>query len=62
METLPAFGDSVLKGVIYENDHYKVTDTAFYKKCEEALGIIIIENKARFGSTINKTSYVAMSL
>ena len=51
MERLLAFGDSVLKGVIYENDHYKVTDTAFYKKCEEALGIII-ENKARFGSTM----------
>ena len=57
MERLLAFGDSVLKGVIYENDHYKVTDTAFYKKCEEALGIII-ENKARFGSTINKGEQV----
>ena len=53
METVVAFGDSVLKGVIYENEHYRVTDTAFYKRCEESLGIVI-ENKAKFGSTISK--------
>ena len=53
METLLAFGDSVLKGVIYENDRYRVTDTAFYRQCAEALGVVI-ENKARFGSTIDK--------
>ena len=53
MDKLLAFGDSVLKGVIYENEHYKVIDTAFYRKCAETLGIVI-ENKAKFGSTINK--------
>ncbi len=57
METLLAFGDSVLKGVIYENYHYKVTDTPFYKRCAESLGIMI-ENKAKFGSTINKGELV----
>ncbi|SCW49455.1 Lysophospholipase L1 [Ruminococcaceae bacterium YRB3002] len=52
-ETITAFGDSVLKGVIYEDEHYKVTDGSFQKICEESLGITI-ENKARFGSTITR--------
>ena len=53
MNTITAFGDSVLKGVIYENAHYKVTDASFQKICEEYFGITI-ENKAKFGSTIAK--------
>ena len=53
METIAAFGDSVLKGVIYENEHYKVSDESFQKICAEYFGITI-ENKAKFGSTISK--------
>ena len=53
METITAFGDSILKGVICENAHYKVTDSSFHKICEESFGIKI-ENKAKFGSTIKK--------
>ena len=53
METITAFGDSVLKGVVYEDEHYKITDDSFQKLCEESLGITI-ENKAKFGSTIKK--------
>ena len=37
MKTMLGFGDSVLKGVLYENDHYRVTDASFYRRCEEAL-------------------------
>ena len=53
METITAFGDSVLKGVIYEDEHYKVSDSSFQKICEESFGIVI-ENKAKFGSTITR--------
>ena len=53
METITAFGDSVLKGVIYEDAHYKVAESSFQRICEEFFGILI-ENKARFGSTITK--------
>ena len=53
METITAFGDSVLKGVIYEDAHYKVAESSFQKICQEFFGILI-ENKARFGSTITK--------
>ena len=53
MGTIAAFGDSVLKGVIYEDEHYRVTDSSFQKICEQSFGITI-ENKARFGSTIAK--------
>ena len=53
MATITAFGDSVLKGVIYEDDHYKVADDSIQKICEESFGIVI-ENKARFGSTITR--------
>ena len=53
METIAAFGDSVLKGVIYENEHYRVADTSFQKICEDSFGITV-ENKARFGSTITR--------
>ncbi|MBP5262231.1 MAG: SGNH/GDSL hydrolase family protein [Clostridiales bacterium] len=53
METITAFGDSVMKGVIYEDEHYKVTDSSFKKICEEYFGIVV-ENKAKFGSTIKK--------
>ena len=42
-----------MKGVVYENDRYRVTDTPFYKTCEEVLGIVV-ENKAKFGSTIKR--------
>lgn len=51
MEQISAFGDSVLKGVILENNKYKVTQNRFSNTCEETFGIEI-ENKAKFGSTI----------
>lgn len=53
MGSIAAFGDSVLKGVIYEDDNYRVSDSSFQKICEESFGITI-ENKAKFGSTITK--------
>ncbi|MBO4496103.1 MAG: SGNH/GDSL hydrolase family protein [Clostridiales bacterium] len=53
MGTITAFGDSVIKGVIYEDAHYRVADESVQKICEESFGITI-ENKARFGSTITK--------
>jgi lysophospholipase L1-like esterase len=53
MEKITAFGDSVLKGVIYEDEHYRVSHSSFQKICEEYFGITV-ENKARFGSTIAK--------
>ncbi|MBR3056905.1 MAG: SGNH/GDSL hydrolase family protein [Clostridiales bacterium] len=53
MSTINAFGDSVVKGVIYEDDHYRVADESFQKICERAFGIKI-ENKGRFGSTITR--------
>lgn len=52
MSDITVFGDSVLKGVIYEDDSYKVCKSRFSNICEEILGISI-ENKAKFGSTIN---------
>ena len=53
METIAAFGDSVLKGVIYEDAHYRVSRSSFQKICEEYFGITV-ENKAKFGSTITR--------
>ena len=41
------FGDSVLKGVIYENNIYKVSKNRFSNICEDILGVQI-ENKAKF--------------
>jgi len=41
------FGDSVLKGVIYENNIYKVSQNRFSNICEDILGVPI-ENKAKF--------------
>ena len=52
MADISVFGDSVLKGVIYENNTYKVSKNRFSNICEDILGISI-ENKAKFGSTIN---------
>lgn len=52
MSDISVFGDSVLKGVIYENNAYKVSKDRFSNICEDVLGISI-ENKAKFGSTIN---------
>ena len=44
---------TVITGVIYEDEHYRVSDASFQKICEEYFGITI-ENKAKFGSTITK--------
>lgn len=44
MSDISVFGDSVLKGVIYENNVYKVSKNRFSNICEEILGISI-ENK-----------------
>lgn len=52
MSDISVFGDSVLKGVIYENNSYKVSKSRFSNICEEILGVSI-ENKAKFGSTIS---------
>ena len=52
MSEICAFGDSILKGVILENDKYKVSKNRFTNLCENAFGIVI-ENKAKFGSTIS---------
>lgn len=52
MSDISVFGDSVLKGVIYENNAYKVSKDRFSNICEDVLWISI-ENKAKFGSTIN---------
>lgn len=51
MIDVSAFGDSVLKGVIKENDKYKVSKNSFANICEKILGVKV-ENKAKFGSTI----------
>lgn len=51
MTDISAFGDSVLKGVIFENNKYKVSKNSFVCLCEKLLGIKV-ENKAKFGSTI----------
>lgn len=51
MLDISAFGDSILKGVIYENNNYKVSKNRFSNICEEVLGVSI-ENKAKFGSTV----------
>lgn len=51
MSDISVFGDSILKGVIYENNVYKVSTNRFSNICEEILKISI-ENKAKFGSTI----------
>lgn len=52
MSEIYAFGDSVLKGVILENDKYKVCQNRFSNICEDVLNVVI-ENKAKFGSTIS---------
>lgn len=52
MPDISAFGDSILKGVIYENNIYKVSKNRFSNICEEVLGVSI-ENKAKFGSTVD---------
>ena len=54
MSDISVFGDSVLKGVIYENNIYKVSQNRFSNICEDILGVSI-ENKAKFGSTISKS-------
>ena len=51
MTDISAFGDSVLKGVVFENNKYKVSKNNFACLCEKLLGIKV-ENKAKFGSTI----------
>ena len=52
MSEIYAFGDSVLKGVIIENEKYKVCKNRFSNICEEVLNVVIA-NKAKFGSTIS---------
>ncbi len=52
MSDISVFGDSILKGVIYENNVYRVSKNRFSSICEDILGISI-ENKAKFGSTID---------
>ena len=51
MTDISVFGDSVMQGVIRENNAYKISKNRFSNICEEVLGVTI-ENKAKFGSTI----------
>lgn len=51
MSEIYAFGDSVLKGIVLENEKYKVCKNRFSNICEDVLNVVI-ENKAKFGSTI----------
>jgi len=54
METFAAFGDSVLKGVLYEGGHYRVMKkSSFCRICESQLAIRV-DNKAKFGIIISK--------
>lgn len=48
MLDISVFGDSFLKGVIYENNTYKVPQNRFSNMCEDILGVSI-ENKAKSG-------------
>ena len=48
MLDISVFGDSFLKGVIYENNTYKVSQNRFSNMCEDILGVSI-ENKAKSG-------------
>ena len=48
MSDISVFGDSVLKGAIYENNIYKVSKNRFSNICEDILGVSI-ENKANLG-------------
>ena len=41
MSDISVFGDSVLKGVIYENNVYKVSKNRFSNICEDTFGISI---------------------
>ena len=52
MSEIYAFGDSVLKGIVLENEKYKVCKNIFSNICEDVLNVVI-ENKAKFGSTIS---------
>ena len=52
MSEIYAFGDSVLKGIVLENEKYKVCKNRFSNICEDVLNVVI-ENKAKFGSTIS---------
>ncbi|MGN1330648.1 MAG: SGNH/GDSL hydrolase family protein [Clostridia bacterium] len=52
MSEIYAFGDSVLKGIVLENEKYKVCKNRFSNICQDVLNVVI-ENKAKFGSTIS---------
>lgn len=52
MKSVCAFGDSVLRGVVLDNDKYKLSPNSFSNLCKKTLGICI-ENKAKFGSTVS---------
>lgn len=39
MSDISVLGDSVLKGVIYENNIYKVSQNRFSNICEDILGV-----------------------
>ncbi len=49
MTKVCAFGDSVLRGVVFENEKYKISPNSFSNICSNVLGVSI-ENKAKFGS------------
>lgn len=52
MIKLSAFGDSVLKGIVLENDKYKHSNACFINIIKAELGADI-ENKGKFGSTVS---------
>lgn len=51
MKNLNAFGDSVLRGVILENNKYKFSKSCFAEILAEKLGTDI-KNKGKFGATV----------
>lgn len=51
MVKLSAFGDSVLRGVIFENNCYKYSKECFVNLLKADL-CADIENKGKFGATI----------
>ncbi len=53
MTGVMAFGDSVLKGVISENNKYKICPDCFLNICAASFGINI-ENNAKFGNTVSR--------
>ncbi|MBO4744684.1 MAG: SGNH/GDSL hydrolase family protein [Bacteroidales bacterium] len=56
MKIISAFGDSIMKGVVFDsksNSKYKVTNSSFADLCQKTLKLTV-SNHAKFGSRINQ--------